>query len=166
MGASNFWTMDNFPLLVFKEYDVVYDEAYEVISDLYADDEDVEPPEMPEFDDAFDEAADGICVLDEEEIDELKGLCNRFNREMNSDDRHDSYEEADCDVQIKWGYYEGGQLWVADEKYLDDWQINEINSFLKEMKREFGLTQLGVSWRASNGETGYSVVKENYRKRR
>lgn len=164
MGASNFWTMDNFPLLVFKEYERVFDYAYDVVTDSGYEEDTAEFEAA--LDDAFDEEADGVCVLDEEEIDELKRLCDKFNREMNDDDKHDSYEEADCDVQIKWGYYEGGQLWVADEEYLADWQIKEINGFLREMKREFGLTQLGVSWRANNGETGYSVVKENYRKRK
>jgi len=165
MGASNFWTMDNFPLLVFKEYNAVYDEAIESLRDTMGEDAD-EWSSPTAFEAAFKRAADGICVLDESEVEELETLCEDFNDEMNDDDRHDPYEETDCDVQIKWGYYEGGQLWVDDEKHLADWQIKEINSFLREMKKEFGLTQLGVSWRANNGETGYSVVKENYRKRK
>ena len=116
-GTSNFWSMDNFPLLVFGDYDDVYDRVYDMTKDQLGDEFDGEVEETKEFEDNWDMYFD-YCVLDEDEVDRLQDKIKNFVHEINADDRHDSYEEADVDIEIKPGYYEAAQIFVDDEKYL------------------------------------------------
>lgn len=158
-GTSNFWSNDNFPLLVFGDYDEIYDQVYDMTKEQLGDDFDGEVDDTTEFEQNWDTYFD-YASLDEDEYDRLKQRISDFNHDMNADDRHDVYEEADVNVEIKPGYYEAYQIYVDDEKYLSDWQIEEINKFLEELKSEFGLSQFGVSYQFSNGETGYTKVNE------
>lgn len=159
-GTSNFWTMDKFPLLVFEDYDVAYDDIYDITASELGDDFEGDVVETPEFEQNFGKYYD-YCLLDESEVEELKRIIKEFNWEMNRDEKHDPYEEADVSIVVKPGYYQAAQIFVEDEEHLSDWQVEEIDKFLKEIKREFGLTELGVSWRASNGETGYHKIDES-----
>lgn len=157
-GTSNFWSMENFPLLVFGDYEDVYDRVYDMTKEQLGDEFDGEVEDTKEFEDNWKMYYD-YCVLDEEERGELEDQLTDFVWKINNDDRHDPYEEANVNIKIKPGYYEASQIYVDDEKYLSDWQIEEINKFLNELKDEYGLSQFDVSYRASNGETGYHKVE-------
>lgn len=163
-GASNFFSMHKFPLLVFEDYDTVSDKLYdEAAENLGLSNESEDLWDNEDFEAEFEKLFDAyeVCTLDDEEIRELQNTLSEFNDRMNYDERHDSYEEVDVDVKVRSGYYEAYQIFVPDEKYLSDWQIEEINKFLSEIKDKFALTQLGVAWHASNGETGYNILKES-----
>ena len=158
-GTSNFWSMDKFPLLIFGYYPDVEEEVYRNAEKSLPDDFDGEISETEEYKNEWDKI--NYCVLDEEEVRELKSDLDDFNYKMYYDDRYDTYEDEEVKLEIKPGYYEANQIYVPDEKYLSDWQIDEINKFLKEIKNKYGLTALEVSYRFSNGETGYNIVKED-----
>lgn len=162
-GASNFWSMSNFPLLIFEDYDYVYDQVYDMTAEELGDDFDGEIFDTKEFEDNWEKYFD-YCTLTEEEQDKLQDKIDKFNDKLKrmaweKEDENDEYS-PEAEVEIKPGYYEAAQLYVPNEKYLEDWQIKEIEKFLKAMKKEFGLTQLSVAWHASNGETGYNKVEE------
>lgn len=161
-GTSNFWSMSNFPLLIFADYDSVYDQVYDMTAEELGDDFDGEIFDTKEFEDNWEKYFD-YCTLTEEEQDELQDKIDKFNDKLKrmaweKEDENDEYS-PEAEVEIKPGYYEAAQLYVPNEKYLEDWQIKEIEKFLKAMKKEFGLTQLGVDWNASNGETGYHIIE-------
>ena len=44
------------------------------------------------------------------------------------------------------------------------YSLEKVNKFFKEMKEKYHLTELGVSYQFSNGETGYHKIIENYHK--
>ena len=135
-------------------------------------------------DEYYNEYAD-YCTLDESEVDELQDDLDSFNDSMKKkywyqNDFWDAdgakaidgedWEEYGVypSVEIKPGYYEAAQLYVNVEpkgdmiqnyKFFMQEQIDEVNAFLKEMKKKYGLSEYGVSWRASNGETGYHKIE-------
>lgn len=146
-GASNFWTMSKLPLLIFDDDEAVYDKLRDAARlELGKDASD------EEVSDKVEELYDGIdyCTLVDEEIDGLKQDVEDFNRE-NSDTK--------IKVEIKPGYYEAYQLYCND-KELSDEEVGKVAKFFDEMKKKYYLTALKVAYRASNGETGYSIVKD------
>lgn len=162
-GTSNFWSMDRFPLLVFDDYETISDQIVDELKNEHEEFKDMEYweiQETPEYEEAWDKVK--VCVLDESEVDELENDIKEFNRNINYDDRYDDYEDTEVKVEVKPGYYQAAQIYVNDENYLQDWQIEEINKFLKELKEKYHLTTLSVAYRFSNGETGYDIVKEAY----
>lgn len=162
-GTSNFHTMSNLPLLVFGDYDDVVDFVYEqTVAQLDNPDADIfDTPEFEENMDAID-----YCVLTEDDENKLKKDVDNFNRTMKNE-RYDKEDEEqgnneydDVEVVIKSGYYEAYQLY-CDTKYLADWQLERTKAFFQEMKKKYHLTEFGVAYRASNGETGYRKVTES-----
>lgn len=167
-GASNFWSMDKFPLLVFMDYDSVYDRAFDdTIKELgYPDIEmDEEITDTPEFEKNFEIESQGVATLAEWDLGELEEVIGDFNDKLKNEyyENHAEYWDGadDARVELKDGYYEGGQIYVPDERYLADWQVDMINNFLETLKEKYDLTELGVSYRASNGETGYHKIGES-----
>lgn len=166
-GTSNFWSMDKFPLLVFMDYDLVYDKAFDdTVKELgYPDIEmDEEITDTPEFEKNFEIESQGVATLAEWDLGELEEVIGDFNDKLKNEYYENHAEDWDGDddarVELKDGYYEGCQIYVPNERYLADWQADMINDFLKTLKEKYGLTELGVSYRASNGETGYHKIGE------
>ena len=132
-------------------------------------------------DEYYDKYAD-YCILDEDEVDMLKNDLDEFNKDIRGkyydvwyeDEPEKSISGDDWDgeypvVEIKDGYYEAAQLYITVHSpayssegqytYLLQQQVDEVNAFLREMQKKYGLTEMGVSYRASNGETGYHKVE-------
>lgn len=182
-GTSNFGDLDYLPLLVFITYDELED----------AVDNDSECPKYDDFDneDAFYTALDkfkeefynkyykGVCVLTEEDVDDLKFDLDTFNSETKEiayrlDVNEDGYQEygdninlEDIMLKVEPGYYEGGQIDCEYEKSFDyltdevkEQQLKRFNTFLDNIQKKYGLTKLKTAYRMSNGETGYTIVEE------
>ena len=187
-GTSNFGHLEYFPLLVFYTYDEVFDMMrYDSDNPEEAEFED----EDGNVDyDAYEEAREAFeqkfwdnldcCVLDEDEVERLEDKLFDFNQETKNiaydlDTNEDGYQEYgpninldDVELEIEAGYYEAAYIDVKNERSLDycdekvkEEQIARINNFMKELKKEFGLSEYKIAWGpASNGETGYQKVKD------
>lgn len=159
-GTSNFWTMRGLPLLIFDDYDYIYDRVYDMTK------EEIEDEDSEEWEKKFEENWDkyfDYCALDESEQDELKADIKKFNDDCRYNDDIDTYEYDVPEVEIKPGYYEAAQLY-CNTMYLSEDSLEKVSKFFKEMKEKYHLTELGVSYQFSNGETGYHKVTENYHK--
>ena len=151
-GTSNFKSTGKYPLLVFDVMD--YDN---------------DPNES-------------VAILDENEFESLKSDVEEFNdklQEKESEyyykavklDREGKHDEAerwhdesaymeDAKVEILDGYYECGQLY-ADDYYLDEMTPEDkkfVLDWWANIKKTYGLTELKVAYRFSNGETGYEYA--------
>ena len=158
-SASNFWSMDELPLLVFDDYMSVFD-VIDGEAQREAEEKGFEEGTQ-EWEDEVESIRERIwdekidyCTLDEDEQENLRDDIKEFNRRM----RYDYDEVYDDLVEIKPGYYQAAQLYCND-RGLDDDVLGEVKKFFDEMKKKYYLTELSVSWRASNGETGYKIVK-------
>lgn len=193
-GTSNFGSdggADFLPLLVFMEYEVVEEQCRNAAQEAYdaLDDETVDWDNFVDnFEDKhFDEYSDGICVLDESQVDDLKDDLYTFNEKLHNrgidlmdgagnddgkpkDDEYDRGSILDgTDVEIIPGYYSGAYLncdfdtkdVTNGEHELSEDDKKLISDFFSEMQKKYGLTKLGVDWKASNGETGYSIKEGN-----
>lgn len=162
-GASNFWSMEDLPLLIFDMYEDAYDYVWDITREQLGDDvSDDEIDQTEEFEKNFDEYYD-YCLLDEEELKELEKDIKDFNEQARNDayeDEEDYYNNDYPVVEIKPGYYQAAQLW-CDTKHISDKAVEKVAKFFDEMKKKYGLTQLGVSYRFSNGETGYHKIEED-----
>ena len=75
---------------------------------------------------------------------------------------------GDVELKVEPGYYSGAYIDIDNENSLNycednvkEEQIKRINDFLEALRKEFGLTKLGVAWGpASNGETGYKILND------
>ena len=188
-GTSNFYDQDYIPLLVFitdeeLEDAMEYDSEYPNPDDYYDDEtgyaSDKYYDALDKFRDTYyHKYYDGVCVLNEYDVDQLKEDLIKFNKETKNiayelDVNEDGYQEygdnlslEDIELVIEPGYYEGAQIECKNEKnfdYLSDGvkeeQLNRFNAFLDEMQKKYGLTKLKTAYRMSNGETGYSIVEE------
>ena len=121
-----------------------------------------------------------VCVLDEDEVERLEEALEKFNDETKTitDRRWDdevgdeTYNDLanleDIKLGIEPGYYEAAYIDVDNEdslNYMTEAFANEqrarIEKFLEEIRKEFGLTKLGLAYGpASNGETGFKIIKE------
>ena len=155
-GTSNFWSMYELPLLIFDDYesvdDTIYDEATEELREKGIDPDDDDEVLLELVEKKWDEI--DYCTLTEEEQENLRDDIKEFNRRM----RYDYDDITEDLVEIKPGYYQAAQLYCND-RGLDNDVIEELKKFFDEMKKKYYLTELSVSWRASNGETGYNIVK-------
>ena len=71
-------------------------------------------------------------------------------------------------LKITSGYYEAAYIEVENEEYLEDLdddfkaqQLERFSNFFKDIKKEFQLTELSAGPAASNGERGYSIVRDD-----
>lgn len=148
-ATSNFGRSDYFPLLVFYTLDELVDENGD-----YRDEQ-------------------GVAVLSDEMLDSLKSDIEDFNHETRAyaydiEDYDDQTSLIELKLSIEPGYYEAAYVCCENEnefKYLSEKvreeQLERFNKFFKEMKEEYGLTELSVSARFSNGETFYDIKNES-----
>ena len=186
-GTSNFPIRSKFPLLVFYTYDEFF---YNMTHDPDYPQEEQFENERENGDfyvdwDAFEEAKDefeqkycdenDICVLTEDDQENLESRLDDFNDETNNiannlydaDNDDDYYALKDIELKIEPGYYEAAYIDVDGEEQFEYMsedvakeQLERFNNFFKELKKEFGLTQLSLAYHASNGETGFNIIKD------
>lgn len=179
-----FYTIDEFYNMI--RYNSDYPNEEDFIQDLGEGDfhVDYEAYEnaCQEFEDKMWEENE-VCVLDEDDVERLEGKLDDFNDETQriADERYDfdfegnderTYNDLanliDIKLSVQPGYYEAEYIDVDNEdsiKYMGEAfgakQRERIANFLEELRKEFGLTKLGVAWGpASNGETGFKIIKE------
>lgn len=144
-GTSNFYSMENLPLVAFE----------------------VEDPWNDEDEEGYES---GIIVLSREEFKSLEDDIDDFNYEIKqlSDKLYDEGREeeswtiSDAEVTVKDGYYEGAQLIFSEDSIWDEIpkEAQElVTNFFNEMIKKYNLNVLKVAYRFSNGETGYSKIK-------
>lgn len=164
-GTSNFASMDNLPLLVFEDFNVVLENGSFPVEDDYETEE--------KYWEAVDKFYDDYpcTLLNDEEIDDLKEDIDNFNSETKDMAYSDEVDDEDYDtlkdivVELKPGYYEAVQLYVKESlfEYLSESekkrQLDRLTKFFDDMKKKYSLTELGVAYRFSNGETGYKKVE-------
>lgn len=165
-GTSNFRSLDHLPLLVFFTDDEVYDMMDYDLGDIEDDDERYKKEQ--EYFDNF-----KWCILYEEDLEKLIDDIRDFNYDTTQiaydlqdeeETAQEGYTLEDIEVELKPGYYQGAQIDVKWEKSLQDIseaQRKRFVDFFKEIKNKYGLSELGVSYRFSNGETGYYRIEEN-----
>ena len=184
-GTSNFGHMRYLPLLVFDVYDYLWE--YMLDDPDYPNEDDFESEE--EFEDARDEFEYHYFdnyrypLLSEEDFESLKEDLEEFNSETKDiayeldldENGYQMYENnldlEDIMLDIESGYYEGAYIGCDDEQYFDNLdeeiksqQIERFKKFLKEMKKKYGLLELGVTGTFSSGETIYHKVDESKNK--
>jgi stalled ribosome alternative rescue factor ArfA len=147
-GASNFSTMEHFPLLVWLDWeqkvDEWMDEAKQFVEEEYADsfndmmEDEIEQLVQEKFEEISDQSSKDVAVLSEEEFYDLESDKDEFNIKFRNTFDYDSDV-----VTIEAGYYEGMQLLVQDEEYFKDEDKAMIEEFLYTMKEKYYLTELG-----------------------
>lgn len=158
-GASNFWSMEQLPLLMFGSYEEQEDDCFsqavdELTKEFGEDGFDTDQAEQ-RAEEIVDKEYD-FCLLSEDEIDSLRDDIDSFVESFNKST--DPYDEEDIEIEIKNGYYQHYQLY-CDDDWLTDRQVKGVKGFFEDMKHKYALTELGVSYRFSNGETGYRKVE-------
>ena len=162
-GTSNFFSMDGLPLLVFYTMDEVLDMEEHYIDSELSDseydgmDEDQLARIADDLSEKFWDELD-VCVLEEEELSELEKDIDEHNYDMLDKYNYKAEDGEAFDpekVELKAGYYSAAQMYCND-KYCDEQEFNDHLTFFEEMKKKYGLTELEVAYRFSNGETGYS----------
>lgn len=155
-GAANFKRLGgNLPLLVWMDYESVYDnwryQARQDVENEFADT--IEEMGYDEIDALIDQRIDDIsanydvAILHEDSFADLEFDKDEFN--TNFRNKYDNWE-GDV-VSIEYGYHEGAQLYV-DTYGMKPEEIAEIEEFLYTMKEKYFLTELG-----SGGEHGYAI---------
>jgi len=187
-GTSNFPVRSDFDLLVFYTFDefsdmIRYSSDYPNEASFEDDNGNVNYEAFEnacqEFEDKMWEENE-VCVLDDDDIERLKDKLDDFNLETKSisdrrwndevgDETYDDLSNLeDIELKIEPGYYEAAYIDVDNEnsiKYMSkefgEEQSERIAKFLEELRKEFGLTKLGLAYGpASNGETGFKIIKE------
>ena len=183
-GTANFQGnggVDWLPLLVYLNSDDVYADLHREANDLYSeiDDDDERREKIDAYIDTYFEErlGDGIRALTDDDVENLENELFLFNEKMRARGEELAYGEGsdddaqyqrgqvlkDLKVGLKPGYYEGVQLFCdidGDESFLTEDDKNELIEFFKKIKKDFSLTELAVAYKASNGETGYSIVDD------
>lgn len=176
MATSNFKSLGSLPLYVFHTEGEVYERAEEEVKklnirdfDTYEDFEDAREEEIEKVRDELDSTG---VVLTDFDIGELEMEVEELNDDIKSLIENDySYDYTDEEVNlediatfdISYGYYEGGQITNKNPEVFDD--LNDehqefILDHLKAIAEKFDLTELRTGARFGNGETMYSVKKE------
>lgn len=147
-GASNFSTMEHFPLLVWLDWEQKVnewmDEARQFVEEEYADsfndmaEDEIEQLVQEKFEEISDQSSKDVAVLTEEDFYDLESDKDEFNIKFRNTFDYDSDV-----VTIEAGYYEGMQLLVQDEEYFKDEDKAMIEEFLYTMKEKYYLTELG-----------------------
>lgn len=187
-GTSNFPIHNDFDLLVFYTLDEFLDLMHNdpnYPQEVSFEDEDGNVDEeaywnaVEEFETKFDEE-NKVCVLDVDREEELENKLESFNEETKdiayeldvdengSQAYGNNINLEDVELKVEPGYYSGAYIEVAHEeslKYCDEnvceEQTKRIKDFLEELRKEFGLTKLGLAWGpASNGETAFKIIEE------
>lgn len=161
MSTGNFSPMpDGFDLIVFRDdFDGTIEEArlsYKECHD-YSDEEmaDITNEEVLEW------ADEGEKIWAEDTANEIQKKLDDFN-----------YDLKFYKVVFKSGYYSGAQFYVVEKDwYLDVYgaalcsmqnkEIRIINEWMRKIGAEYGGYCASVSYRFSNGETGYNLEPLN-----
>lgn len=186
-GTSNFGHLKYLPLLVFYNFeefmDIIRNDSDYPVEEMFADennniDENAYWDAIEKFEQkCFDE--NNVCILDEDDKENLENELYDFNKETENiayekdldEDGNQKYENnlslEDIKLKINSGYYEGSYIDCDGERYFDvldedfkEEQLKRFNDFLKDLKKKYNLTQLGVSARFSNGEVWYDMIKD------
>jgi hypothetical protein len=162
-GASNFSSMEHFPLLVWLDWEQKsgewMDEARQFVEEEYADsfndmtEDEIEQLVQEKFEEISMDSKD-VAVLTEEDFYDLEFDKDEFNIKF----RNTFDYEGDV-VTIEAGYHEGMQLLVQDEKYFKDEDKAMIEEFLYTMKEKYYLTELGGSGSYGLGYTNLGSGK-------
>lgn len=176
MATSNFKSLGSLPLYVFHTEGEVYERAEEEVKKLNIRDFDT----YEDFEDAREEEIEKVrakldstgVVLTDFDIGELEMEVEELNDDIKSLIENDySYDYTDEEVNlediatfdISYGYYEGGQITNKNPETFDDLSEEHqefILDHLKAIAEKFDLTELRTGARFGNGETMYSVKKE------
>ena len=161
MGTCNFWTMDDFDLVVMSDETICKNYlSEEFIEERKADFEDYEP------------------------TDDIELAWELFNEDMNEWSEMDDLNDTLLwyNVKLKSGYYDGVQFYIDTEWLpIDGWDDDEcymyfdrdkeetkkmieeekerINKFLEEMVTLFGFERIRCVGVFNNGEAVYERVK-------
>lgn len=158
--------------------------------DDYESDEALEDA-YEEFEQKFFDSLD-VSVLDEDDVDRLNADLSDLNGELQSIsyDLYDEYDYLNSDDEryddkkvshmldqssfledikfgVKPGYYSAAQIYCEGDMYFEDLDKEYqdlILKRLKELQKKYHLSRLGVSYRFSNGETGYHKIEESKKK--
>jgi stalled ribosome alternative rescue factor ArfA len=163
-GASNFSTMEHFPLLVWFDWeqktDEWMDESRQFVEEEHADsfndmtEDEIEELVQERFEEISDENSKDTAILSEEDFYDLESDKDEFNIKF----RNTFDYESDA-VTIEAGYYEGMQLFVPDAQYFKDEDKAMIEEFLYTMKEKYYLTELGGSGAYGMGYTNLGSGK-------
>lgn len=187
-GTSNFPVRmpNGLPLLVFYtmdefDYMLKHDSDYPQEEDFEDEDGNIDENAYLDAVDKFEQDfwdKNNVCVLDEDEQERLEEKLYEFNEESKSMawdadivDGEQQYGNnltlEDVKLSIEPGYYSAAYIDISDSlDYLEDdfkeQQIKRFNDFFEALRKEFGLTKLGLAWGpASNGETGYKILNDS-----
>ena len=146
-GASNFSTMEHFPLLVWIDWvqkvDEWMNEARQFVEEEHANsfndmtEDEIEQLVQEKFEEISRDSKD-VAVLTEEDFYDLESDKDEFNIKFRN-----TFDYDGDAVTIEAGYYEGMQLLVPEEKYFKDEEKAMIEEFLYTMKEKYYLTELG-----------------------
>lgn len=161
MAAGNFWTMDDFPLVVFKtDYEGTDEEA------------------LQEYLDDSPEALDLEELGQEELLERARAFCQEdaefwaeeLYRDLARAAKWINYDLNFYRVDVESGYYSGLQFYVSElperkVRHVYGAALNamigkeqrKITAWMLQQAREHGGYTAGVAYRFSNGETGYTL---------
>ena len=160
-GTSNFKSLGNLPLLVFSIEDNELDEEGDIVT--------LDNFEVEDLRDRLDSINDYLKDKQYELSDEIYDLEMKDSLSDEEDKRLDELKDIDgafedLHFDIEDGHYAGCQITTSYPKSFDKLPKDvqkEVLRRLKDIKRDFNLTQLEVSNVFSNGETIYDKVDEN-----
>ena len=165
MAKSNFnYYYNTLPNLFWMDFEDILEAAW----DQYPGDDNEE-----KRDQYVDDLCDGARVLDYEEIQDLKQLIKDANEKIQDKghklyyysnrqkDQDEGYMLKDFEIFIEPGEYQGYQLAVSkDYKYLNKTNRQLVKNCLIYIAKKLKLWGYTLAYRFSNGETGFSKVKE------
>lgn len=163
MAKSNFnYIYQTLPNLFFK----TDDEVLETANCIYPGDENKQ-------DEYIQREYEQNKVLDDFELSDLQSFIKKVNEtisskgeklyycSMRSCDQREGYTLMNIKIFIEPGNYEGAQLAVNDEyKYLNKTNRKLVKDCLVKIAKEFRLWAYDLAYRFSNGETGFTKVRE------
>ena len=176
-----FYTYDDFYGMM--EYDSDYPQEEDFEQELENGDFHIDYDAFEKAKEDFEEKywnENKVCVLDEDDVENLENDLHEFNKETVKiayekdldEDGNQKYENnlslEDIMLYIENGYYTGCYIDCDGERYFDvldedfkEEQLKRFNDFLKDLKKKYQLTTVGVAWGpASNGETGYKILTD------
>lgn len=163
MAKSNFnYIYSTLPNLYFMTFEEVLEGAYSI----YPDDEE-------KRENYIDHTCDSLRVLDDDEIKDLQSFIDEINEVIQNKgnrlyynsyrevDQNEGYTLKDIKIFIEPGEYQGAQLAVSnDYKYLNKTNKKLVKKCLIKIAKKFKLWAYDLAYRFSNGETGFTKVRE------
>lgn len=175
MATANFYPYDVIPNFYFMTRDEIEQRA--AYSDDFNHDPDNDDPDAywDKLDAWIDEHYKGYRIVDDYELQQLEEALDDINDKIKAKtygydvrkqrDLEESWLLEDIQLVIKGGYYEGYQIAIEGHReYLFE-QLNKTNQrwiikMLKQVARRFYLPQYCLAYRFSNGEAGFTKIKD------